>query len=1582
METVYVVVNGAQIPIPKLQYQDVQHLIISGVEGGLTDPLGQLVDWLWGQIQKALGGIKWLIDQIVGGVNWLKDQFSKIGDILKTIIGDAFKGLKDFFGGLFDKIAGGVNWLMDQFGKFGDLIRKAFSDAFDFFRKLIGDMADKIIGGINWIKDQFSKFGDMVRKALSDAFEGFKSFIRGMIDNIVAGMNMLKDGVSKLSGDITKLSSDLGAKIGKFGEDLINFFKGLPDKLRQFAEDVYKGISKAFGDAFKTVIDGFKEFGGRLSDFIKGMQAFFTDVFKGITEGLGEVGAALGGFVNAVFDVGNRIWNTLQSLGGSLVDALTALGKGFQDLFSNPLGWFTRNVIEPLATAFSMIGQWIWDALPDWIKDAITAIQNFFTQDLVNFFTKTLPDFFTNLWNGIRDFLSDPLGWINRNVITPLANALNAIGQWIWSALPDWMKDAITAVQRFFTQDLVNFFTKTLPDFFANLWAGIQDFLKDPLGWFQRNVITPLANALNAIGQWIWNALPDWFKDALTAVQRFFTQDLVNFFTKTLPDFFSGIWAGIQDFCKNPLGWIAARVSEAWNAFVEWTRPVWEPIHNFFKGIWDGITGFVDHVKNIAQGVVKFFTDDVAKFFGETLPKFFTEDIPKFFTETLPKFFTQDLPNWLLNAGKMILDGLQTIGDAIFNAFKFLLEIFYKGIKAVEEVVRSFGEPLVNQSMKDAKAFMERALKPGSPPPELRDFINTVINSQMQIIQTYGEKLKKHGPVGMEQLLVAGTIAGLFSVLYATAQTGGLLADLFHLFKNMQIRKLIKSVMDSMGGYFVMSSVSATFTFFTIHPLLRRFWGKTFRPYIPGPEFWVEALFRKSVDEKAFKEHMAELGYPDFIIEAYKDIRANLMTAKQAITLVGLGKWTMKDALENLRKAGWIGERGFPGPEEALLASLELPSLGNVMEMLWRNYIDEKEAVKLFIASGRNPDYIEKEMKTYYKMPGPSDLVTFVVRDVIEPDDFKALMRAQGYMTSDMIQEIVGHTVEMPLIGGGYGAGDWADAYWEAHWRLPTMEQVTEFFNRAVVGAVSIKGKVFKISEDEASKAVFAYATLHDYKPEPRKLTKYLRAATGLSQLPIADRDIVEALRYRVLTRIEQRFVRRWGLISEEDYKRLAQAEGIDPYIKIKTLDGTEINMIDALVNAEFLQDLLEERTAVRTQVINAFVQGFKIEVDIIDPLTKTPVKINTLDVEASCRMLRFRPEEANWLKAMALIRRTIELRQDAIKALIDDYVAGAISDDDFKSELATLIDDPEVRNAVISFTIRKKMRNKVKRMLTRLDRDIIREADTMLRLYEEGLATRDKAKEALDKLVQNDVITRHEADILLSISDMRRKRELVDYAIRALAKKVSRGEISPEEFISRITALGVDREFADAILEVYVPFHTLSISGLLSYADEVFIPPDVLEKKLKQLRVPPDEAEIIRAVAKKRPIMDEIRNLGYVLQTLSQNLEVTPGEATGILSALGLMPEEIQIRGKIFTSLYKYGLRKQIRRTLDVMLREQYQALAKGKDPKLITLDEYIRLYRAMGYPDEYIISRAQEIIASAAQLKLPQFKPEVMIK
>jgi hypothetical protein len=48
---------------------------------------------------------------------------------------------------------------------------------------------------------------------------------------------------------------------------------------------------------------------------------------------------------------------------------------------------------------------------------------------------------------------------------------------------------------------------------------------------------------------------------------------------------------------------------------------------------------------------------------------------------------------------------------------------------------------------------------------------------------------------------------------------------------------------------------------------------------------------------------------------------------------------------------------------------------------------------------------------------------------------------------------------------------------------------------------------------------------------------------------------------------------------------------------------------------------------------------------------------------------------------------------------------------------------------------------------------------------------------------------------------------------------------------------------------------------------------------------------------------------------------------------------------------------------------------LAKGKDLGLITLQEYIDAYKKLGVPDNYIIAKAQEIIASASQTRLKEF-------
>ncbi|MEM2197117.1 MAG: hypothetical protein QW290_08560, partial [Sulfolobales archaeon] len=1489
MDFIVVHVNGAEIPIPQLSYEDIQRIIISATVGGVTDPLGQLVSWLWDRIRELVSPIKSIV--------------SDIWNALK----DLPKNFMDFVGLVRERIVAGISWLIDNLKNIASIIKDKIAVAIegiwnslkeagrtlDTIGKGLGDLLnvirERVVEGIRTIGEQLKRiFQSMeaVGKSIGDLF----NIIRERVTKGIEDIGRILDTMGKGLGDlfniirerVTKGIEDIGKTLRELGKDISGLFSSIRDRLTELGGKISEGF-KAFerilsdigkfikenlspilsriGEGIRNIIDKVVELGKSIPDFLSSITTTISDVMGNIYGFFSEISTTLQGFINSVFEVGNKIWH-------SITDFASNVGE----LVSNFINWIAEGLRKGFE-ALKEITKPIWEPILG---------------------------FFERLWDSIQDFARDPIGWISAR----LSEAWNSFVEF---TKPIW---------------------EPVKNFIDSLLAGIQDIVKDPIGWISASISEA------------WNAFVEFTKPIWEPIKNFI----------------DSLWTGIQDFARDPTGWIIARISEAWNSFVEFTKPIWEPIKGFLDNVGVGIQDFFSRFENYASVIVKFFT----------------EDVPRFFSETLPKFFMEDLPNYIVNGIKFIGERLHEFGDAVVNGIRIIAEGILKVCETFVEAGRRFVEGMTSNVFPQIQKAIAEAASPHSPPKEVADLVNTFQKTMLTIISDTGGRLKRHGPVTAEVLYSAGTAAASLSAVYILSQVLGMGAEALYLTKNPGLRKLIKSVADNLGGFFIMSAVSATYTFFVLHPFLRRYWGKMFRPYLPGPEFFVEAYFRKCIDYRYYSEHMSELGYHQDFIDMYIDTHARLLTPDQLVRLMGLGLWDESRVKLHLQKLGWLGERGLPGPDDIIQVTYDLPTLENALEMKWRGYIDDEALRKIFLGRGRHPLFWEKEMKTFYKIPGASDLVTFVVRDVLDPEDFKALMRAQGYMDSNMIKEIVGHTVEMPLIGGGYGSGDWADAYWESHWRLPPMTQVFNFFNRAVVGMVSLKGKIFEIAPQEATAHVFAYATLHDYKPEPRKLTKYLKMATGLTELKLSDRDLVEALRYRVLTRIESRFVRRWGLVSEEDYKRLAIAQGIDPHIKVKTLDGKEITMVDALVNAEFLQDLLEERTALRTQIINAYVEGFNIKAKVVDPVMKVEIDILTMNVEEALRALRFRPEEASWLKAQAYIRRQIELRKDYVKSLIDDYIAGAISVEDLEKELAGYVDDAEVRSSLLALAVKKRARNTVKRQLQRLDRDILRELDTVLRLYENGFINKAEAEKFLDELVAKEIITASEKGILISISDRRRKRELTELVIRALAKRVSRGEITPEKFVAEITNLGVDKEFAEKIVEVYVPFHSLSIAGLLSYADEVPIPQELLDKKLKVLKVPSDEAEIIKLVAQRRPIMDEIRNIGYMLQTLTQNLEITPGEASGVMSALGLQPAEIEIRSKIFTSLYRYGLRKQIRKTLDTLLREQYQALAKGKDPKLITLDEYVATYRLMGYPDEYIYARAQEILATAAQIKL----------
>jgi hypothetical protein len=966
-----------------------------------------------------------------------------------------------------------------------------------------------------------------------------------------------------------------------------------------------------------------------------------------------------------------------------ILNSVGAAFQGFMNAILKFPEWFQRNLVEPFLSGLGKIGEWIWNALPGWVKDALNAITNFFTKDLVNFFTKTLPSFFDTLSKGFQDFIRDPLGWFQRNLVDPLVKGLNAIGQWIWNALPDWFKDALTAIQRFFTQDLVNFFTKTLPDFLTNLWAGIQDFLKDPLGWINRNVITPLANALNAIGQWIWNALPDWMKNAITAIQ--------NFFTKTVPEFFTSVAKGIQEFFKDPLGWLKTHLVDPmiqgfnalgqwiWNALPDWLKEGLEAIGNVFKGI--------------AEGVVNFFKDPLG---------------------TIKKGL-EALWGGIQWLGQKIWEGLQWLGGIIFKGLTAAGEWLWNAIKGgVEWFVKTltdFGTTIVNTItgavVGGLKAIGESLIK------MTVDFVEWLLGAS--------QKSATHVGPAITNLAVA--LVKPFEVIVPT-QLGAPLAVL------VDEVKLAKNVLQSIssfgklivlwGGTIAISQALATGAWAILHgiatPLdkvriVTPFKIKTkAKGKVKGHPVGVggEGGAEGGVEAGISVPITINLGL--FIRHIAREVRKYADTIGRALAY-GFGIWVTQPMV---RLANSIFRN---------MLVVELPTLEMITESLRRHMPHEKfkdllEKAREYLALYGYSDTViqwltstvdEEGMAVtitdrfgrprkipvslMYNLPSPSDVARMVIRDVITSvDDLKKLFMMRG-MSEDI-----------------------GILYYLLHFRYPPPERLWIFYTRGISGLLwaRISGTEARdVERDVKASGGFPPKSPEELNFEASTLENLLKtylkwhdfARFAYAEGWPSDNLIVMDTLADIPTKIDQRWLVRFGLYQLLSERGVGYKSAVSEFCEkvvestpkgkvildltnfCRTLQATGLHpyWVPITAVAETINTITDERTLLRTGIINLYKEGFldssavlrlgqgivmtSFNVAYFDPVSNT-WKTGYINVP-----LRYLGMEAQLIGLRAIMDRALDILRDIQRDALTAYQEFIITDEsEFKSKLSNII--------------------------------------------------------------------------------------------------------------------------------------------------------------------------------------------------------------------------------------------------------------------------------------------------------------------
>lgn len=227
----------------------------------------------------------------------------------------------------------------------------------------------------------------------------------------------------------------------------------------------------------------------------------------------------------------------------------------------------------------------------------------------------------------------------------------------------------------------------------------------------------------------------------------------------------------------------------------------------------------------------------------------------------------------------------------------------------------------------------------------------------------------------------------------------------------------------------------------------------------------------------------------------------------------------------------------------------------------------------------------------------------------------------------------------------------WAKSYWAAHWVLPTTSQIYEMLWRKLITLDQVK------------------AFLKEADIDPRWRDKLIDIAYGLPG------------------RIVARWGLEWGVWDESKFRDFLLADGLHP------------SWLDDVVKAEKANLFREHLNAVMSAAKRAYQRGFITKEQFISTIEK-------LGYPKDVQVLR------TW---EADILQDIELKEDIMKATIQEYREGKIDEVQLRNILSGIIVVPERLEQIIRLEVARAQRRAIAKPTLEAELERLREREISL---------------------------------------------------------------------------------------------------------------------------------------------------------------------------------------------------------------------------------------------------------------------------
>ena len=1435
--------------------------------GGITDPLGQLINWLWEQIKNAF---EWLYNSLT---SFFKGLIDSLQGWISSALNTLYRSISDFFNWLWSNIQGLIDGLRSWIGN-------AISAAVSLLQSAIDTLQSWISSAIQGIADTLSSIAAQIASGFQSLFQQLQGWLQGIIQGIYDALTGVANNiVSALTGAINAISSiisDLTSRIQQLAAQLPNILGQISSIVSMLASQIMAAIQSALS-----------QFASMLSGIVSTIQQTLSNIASSIASLLSQA-------VSTITSAVQQLWSWLGN-------AFTSLAQSIQQAFNT--------VVNTLQTWFNSLVATIQQAL----TGLGSSIMNAFT-GLVN----TLQSWFTSLVSTMQQALSNVVSAI-QSAIAAVQGILQGLAQQLSSILGQlstMMTTALTSIQQFFG-DIFQKIKAGIDGVAQTLTGFINAILKFPEWfpkWFYDNIAKPIVDAITKFGETLGSYIVEGLKTigevTITALEKAW---------EGLQWLGSKIWEGLQ--------WLGGIIIQGFTALGEW---VVKGLQGIGQAIWNALTGFGRWFYDTFVRPIITFLDNVAKaifnVYGMSSPPI---PFAMVLEHLQPAYMMYFIGNATVALGDAIgdtdieLKAIGTGGKIRLGFGKIIKMLNFKDL--IIAIVHGFITGFSMAYWTGAVMEPTRILALKSTRPYAIDIDKALVAYRRGIIdeQRLDGILAAHG-VNALDIDIAKEVAfeypreehireAFFRQIIDLEKAKDLLVkagfkkdfvDLIvrtwyripeiNVTRELFYKKLVgveeaKTILGKLG--FMETDASK----------ILESWYE-----IPGPELLREAFYKQTIDLEKAKNILSLLGYKQEYIDIMtktwfelpdkSDVKemmfrelVSIDDVKSILKMYGLKQdyidkiietWyklpsesDIKDAflrglisIEDVK--AWLKKHGLK--EDWLNIAManwwKLASESDLRLMIGKHTVVSPEGEvsieetilnstkEILKAAGYHPDLVPEALKDFYNKlveskvyemavyPSISDLISFMIKDV-----FPHLKQQYEQIMSSIRELGAEPFLKLAKLKGL--SEYWALAYWEAHWRLIPPEHLADLYFWGFIPSRSFE----------------TYMRYHDFRPIPRVgMPETITTPWGES---VKASDIwLQALSlYEIPLRIDVRWMIRWGITSPfhnvtnvtEELARIMQERRVRP------------DWAPAIFTAEWVNNLIDERNRLITALIKNMDEGFIDFNEFEQVVSKYEIKALpdtiryrgitgqelTLKVPKTIWLLNPDEIELNKLRVKYDIKRYTN--RMALDALEMEYVAGYITDEELEQKLNEIIVNKEVRDRWL-FKIKAR---KIRDQLYYTHRQLLRTIDALCALYEEGVMTREQVIDEI-KRVAGRYLTNQQIEIIVKESDYRIKRSIIRYKIKSIIAKLRRGAILPEQALEELKRLGIREDLAQAIVEAEGKVYTLSLSTLLSYIEYVPEAKQLLPKKLKALGIPEDEAEIVKKVAEVRPLRDEIRRI------------------------------------------------------------------------------------------------------------------------